>query len=57
MALEAHLEPVAALVRMGWTLKADMPRKPVSIIRLTVGRCKLQALAVGRAEPDVHMLK
>jgi hypothetical protein len=27
MALEAHLEPVAALVRAGWTLKADMPRE------------------------------
>jgi hypothetical protein len=30
MALEAHLESVAVLVRAGWTLKADMPRKPVA---------------------------
>ena len=30
MALEAHLEPVAALVRAGWTLKAEMLRKLVA---------------------------
>jgi hypothetical protein len=30
IALEAHLEPVAALVHAGWTLKADMPRKSVA---------------------------
>jgi hypothetical protein len=30
MALEAHLDNVAALVRAGWTLKADMPRQPAA---------------------------
>jgi len=30
MALEAHLEPVATLIRAGWTLNADTPRKPVA---------------------------
>jgi hypothetical protein len=27
MALDAHLDDVAALVRAGWTLKADIPRR------------------------------
>jgi hypothetical protein len=27
MASEAHLDEIAALVRAGWTLKADMPRE------------------------------
>ncbi len=30
MALEAHLDDVTALVNAGWTLKAEMPRKPVA---------------------------
>ena len=29
-ALEAHLDDVTALVNAGWTLKAEMPRKPVA---------------------------
>jgi hypothetical protein len=30
MALEAHLDGVAALVRSGWTLKADLARQPAA---------------------------
>ena len=30
IALEAHLESVAALVRAGWSLNADLPRYPVA---------------------------
>jgi hypothetical protein len=30
MALEAHLDDVAALLLAGWTLKADIPRQPAA---------------------------